>query len=306
VMHPLITIGITCYNASETIVRAIVTAERQTYPNTEILIVDDASEDTSCLLIRKYIKDKPHIRLIKHEENKGFPSALNTLLEQANGEYISFFDDDDESDIRRLELQLERLQMFSMKVQTDQVLCYTNRWVVLPDTIEPDHMAYAIGREEPEPYGPMVADYILWHTHERLRTWGLFGSCTLLSKTSFLRDLGGFDVRFRRSAEMDMAVRASQIGAYFIAVNAPLVTQYKTPTSDKSGNIPLKYALLLCEKHKAYLKSKGVFLSAKLIARHKFAVSNNHNIMMYVWLVAAALLNPRKILWEKLTYKLKQ
>ena len=93
-----------------------------------------------------------------------------------------------------------------------------------------------IGRVPPAPSGPMVADYVLGLVKDDGRhSWGMLGSGTLMARTDALRDLGGFDARFRRCAERDLAVRAALEGAHFISVDAPLVTQYLTPTADKAG-----------------------------------------------------------------------
>jgi hypothetical protein len=59
-------------------------------------------------------------------------------------------------------------------------------------------------------------------------------------------------------------------GAHFIAVNEPLVTQYTTATADKSGTIPLKYAVRLRRKHKAYLKKGKVYLASVAMAHARF------------------------------------
>ena len=45
--QPLITVGITCFNAEDTIARAVTSAFKQNWPNLEIVIVDDCSSDSS-------------------------------------------------------------------------------------------------------------------------------------------------------------------------------------------------------------------------------------------------------------------
>ena len=47
---PLITIGITCFNAEKTIERALLSAINQDWPNFEIIVVDDASTDSSKII----------------------------------------------------------------------------------------------------------------------------------------------------------------------------------------------------------------------------------------------------------------
>lgn len=296
----LVTIGLTCYNAADTIIRGIDSALAQDYPDFEVLIVDDGSRDGSAQVVQNYIADKPNIRLIQHEKNKGFPSALNTLIAHAQGEYIAFFDDDDVSRPDRLKKQIERITSFGQSHGTDKILCYSNRAIIRAGENSPHHIALAIGRSAPEPYGEDVADFILWHTHNREAVWGLFGSCTLMMKTSYLRQIGGFDTDFRRSAEWDMAVRAAEDGACFIAVDEPLITQHKTATSDKSGKIPLHYALKLRQKHKNYLQSKGVFAAALCLTRYNYYHGQKNRLFSLFWMGMACCLAPRKILWEKL------
>ncbi|MGH1398891.1 MAG: glycosyltransferase family 2 protein [Alphaproteobacteria bacterium] len=259
---PLITIGITCFNARESIIRAVESARLQTYPNFEILVVDDGSSDDSVALLEKC----ENIRLVCHGVNKGFPTALNTIFEHAKGEYVALFDDDDESVPERLEKQIARLSGF------DLAFCYANR-----DVYEGDDFVYkidAIGRRSPEPHGQMVADFLLCHLGKAGYCWGLFGSCTLLVKRQLVLDLEGFDPAFRRCAEWDLAVRAALLdrSVYFVSVDEPLVTQFKTRTADKAGSIPLQYSLMLREKHKGYLQSKGlgVYRAARFLARARF------------------------------------
>ena len=61
-IHPLITIGITCYNAEKTILSAINSAINQDWPNFEIIIVDDFSADGSVKIIDE-VKNKSNISL---------------------------------------------------------------------------------------------------------------------------------------------------------------------------------------------------------------------------------------------------
>ncbi len=112
---PLITIGITSFNAEDTIARAIESAFAQDYPNIEIIIVDDCSSDESCTVIQKAIKGYPVARLIPHETNTGFAGALNTIINTAKGAFIAIFDDDDVSLPPRLSAQYQRIIDYEKK-----------------------------------------------------------------------------------------------------------------------------------------------------------------------------------------------
>jgi glycosyltransferase involved in cell wall biosynthesis len=261
--RPLITIAITCYNAEETIRRALDSALAQTWTAHEIVVVDDGSTDRSATLVEEVERAHDDVRLIRHESNRGVAEARNTLLAHANGTFIAFFDDDDESAPDRLEEQYQRLSDYDPNHPGATVLCYSNRVVVGAGERRPTSEPVGIGRLPPAPSGPIVADYVLGLLKDDGRhSWGMLGSGTLMARTELLRALGGFDGKFRRCAELDLAVRAALNGAHFISVDAPLVTQYLTPSADKAGNADLRYPLLLVKKHRRYLKEKRSYAGA--------------------------------------------
>ena len=81
--RPLITIGITCYDAEDTIRRAVESALTQTWTAREIIIVDDGSADDSATVIEEIGRTHDEIRLIGHGENRGVAEARNTVLAEA-------------------------------------------------------------------------------------------------------------------------------------------------------------------------------------------------------------------------------
>lgn len=94
-----ITIAIPSYNQAEYLMDAIESAYSQTFPAHEILICDDGSTDSSLEIARRYefkkypLLESP-VRVIS-QVNKGLPSARNTLIMNATGDYIFFLDADD-------------------------------------------------------------------------------------------------------------------------------------------------------------------------------------------------------------------
>lgn len=289
---PLITIGITCYNAEDTIGRAIASARRQTWSNNEIVLVDDASTDTSRALIDELVRGEPSIRVIQHPVNRGLAGALNNIVKEARGEFISFFDDDDESSPKRLEAQWSRIVNYEKANGCGLVLCYSNRNVIKRGGDRPHHIARAIGRHEPEPHGPIVADYLLGLGRDPQFAWGLFGSCTLMARRETFLRVGPFDETFRRCAEWDFAIRAAFLGTHFVAIDKPLVTTYKTPGAEKAGNVPLKFALQLRTKYKDYLRQRHVYWSSRAIAFHNFHGSKGRKWRSRAYLGLACLASP--------------
>jgi glycosyltransferase involved in cell wall biosynthesis len=274
---PLITIGITCFNAARTIARAVDSAVKQDWPNTEIIVVDDASTDGSDAVFRKIAQQHPHLRIIRHKNNEGYAGALNTIVKASRGEFVAIFDDDDESRSDRLATQWRRVTDYEKLHANKLVLCYSNRGIVRDGETKPHHVSRAIGREAPEPNGPIVAKYLT---------------------------VGDFDASFRRCAEWDFAVRAALQGAHFIAVNEPLITQYKTSSDDKSGKTPLKYALKLTRKHKDYLINEKAYLASKAWAHARFHWNNEHRWRHRLFVALAFGLLPSSTLVTELISRL--
>jgi len=89
-----ISVIIPVYNQERFIGRCLRSILNQSLPlaDYEIIIIDDCSQDNSLIILDKYIDQ---IHLIKHEENKGLPTALNTGIKAANGRFIIRLDSDD-------------------------------------------------------------------------------------------------------------------------------------------------------------------------------------------------------------------
>ncbi len=87
----LVSILIPCYNAERWVAQAIESALAQTWPDKEVIVVDDGSQDGSLDLIKTFGKS------IRWETgpNRGGNVARNGLLELARGEWLQYLDADD-------------------------------------------------------------------------------------------------------------------------------------------------------------------------------------------------------------------
>ena len=88
---PLASILISNYNCDRYLASAIDSAVAQTYPHTEIIVVDDGSSDRSGQIIKTYL---PKITAI-FQKNGGQASAINTGFAASKGEIICLLDADD-------------------------------------------------------------------------------------------------------------------------------------------------------------------------------------------------------------------
>jgi len=105
---PLVTIGISFFNAENTILDAIKSIFAQTYKNWELILIDDGSRDLALDLLNQ-IND-PKINIISDGINKKYPARLNEIAILAKGKYIARMDADDLCSPERIELQVKFLE----------------------------------------------------------------------------------------------------------------------------------------------------------------------------------------------------
>ena len=90
-----LTIIVPVYNQEDLIERALNSIPKR--DDIEVLIVNDASTDSTLAIVNKWIKDNPDVtaRVITHEINLGLGEAKNTGFDNARGEYVTQLDSDD-------------------------------------------------------------------------------------------------------------------------------------------------------------------------------------------------------------------
>ncbi|MEQ8361789.1 MAG: glycosyltransferase family 2 protein [Cyclobacteriaceae bacterium] len=105
---PLISIIILNYNQLEVTCEFLNSAKSLTYPNYEIILVDNASSDDPTLHINKYY---PEVHLIVNDKNYGFTGGNNIGMKAAKGEYFFIVNNDTEVNSNLLEMLLEPFYM---------------------------------------------------------------------------------------------------------------------------------------------------------------------------------------------------
>ena len=98
-----VSVVMTCYNHEKYIVSAVQSVLDQTFPDFELIIIDDGSTDGTRDMLKTFNDDR--IRLI-FQENEGPGSACNAGLNIVSGEFIALMSGDDVCYPERLEKQL--------------------------------------------------------------------------------------------------------------------------------------------------------------------------------------------------------
>lgn len=91
---PLISVIVPVYNVEKYLRRCVDSILGQTYPNLEIILVNDGSPDNSWEICQEYETTQPTVRALK-KPNGGLSSARNFGLNSARGKYVGFIDSDD-------------------------------------------------------------------------------------------------------------------------------------------------------------------------------------------------------------------
>lgn len=160
--------------------RAIDSIKKQTYKNTELVIVDDNPPESEYRqhvmdFMKKY-NDDPSVIYIINSKNIGGSLARNKGINAATGEYITFLDDDDEYLPRKIEKQLEFM------IEKDCDMSFTDLKLVNENKVIVDYREYSsLNKFDKE---TLLKFHIMRH---------LTGTPTFMYKAEKLREIGGFE-----------------------------------------------------------------------------------------------------------------
>jgi glycosyltransferase involved in cell wall biosynthesis len=105
---PKISVLMPVYNGERFLREAVESVLAQTYPDWELLVLDDGSTDASAAIAASFTD--PRIRVICNDRNRGLVETLNRGLSEANGDLIARLDADDAALRSRFELQVAEFE----------------------------------------------------------------------------------------------------------------------------------------------------------------------------------------------------
>lgn len=145
---PKISVIIPTYNGATFIGKAIQSVLGQTYPDFELIIVNDASPDNVTDVVEQF-RD-PRIKYIVHKKNQGVDCSRDTGLKASTGEIIAFLDQDDSYHPEKLQKHVEYL-----KQHPDVGFTYNARF-------ELNYSSESIREIWRPPHEINLADLVLW------------------------------------------------------------------------------------------------------------------------------------------------
>lgn len=178
------------WNGAEFIADSLSSMSRQTYPDWECLVVDDDSSDASIQIIEAFARQDKRIRLIKRDrEPKGGATCRNIGLRESKGEFLIFLDADDILADYCLQQRVEAFQY-----------CHDHDFLVFPQLLFEDEVDDLrllwddFKGDEPDLYC-FLRFYVVWQT------------MAPMYRRSFLLKVGGFDERYSRIQDVELACR---------------------------------------------------------------------------------------------------
>lgn len=222
-VEPLVSVIIPNYNYGRYLREAIDSVLQQSYPNVDVMVVDDGSTDDSLAVLRSY---GDRVRVFE-QQHQGVSTARNRGVQESRGELVAFLDADD--------------QWFPSKL-TRQV----QRWLA-----EPDLGLVHCGEVVTDASGTVLRSYVNggegWVAEEMLRYRRIVivgpGSTALVPRRTF-EAVGGFDPRLATFADWDFAYRiASRYRVGFVP--EPLVKIRSHGMSMQRNVLAMEHDMLL-------------------------------------------------------------
>ena len=105
----LISVIVPAYNVKPYLERCVNSIINQSYPNLEIILVDDGSTDSTGVLCDQIAREDSRI-VVLHKENGGLSDARNAGLDICTGDFISFIDSDDYIEPDMYECMMEEMK----------------------------------------------------------------------------------------------------------------------------------------------------------------------------------------------------
>jgi glycosyltransferase involved in cell wall biosynthesis len=225
--RPPVSIIVCAYNAEKDIPETLDSLIAQSYEALEILVVDDASTDTTPEIVRDYARRDARVRMVTHPENRGLAHGRKTGVAEASHELLTFIDADDIAMPGMIERLVEALLEDANRLGVSAYRVYFD------DTRD-------LGVQK---IGPTTRDdYMRLYDAQKL----VFLSYPNLVRKTDVLAVGGYRVDVMQNddgiryedfcEDLDMWCRMSDLsadGRYFITLKEPL-SRYRKPAGSMS------------------------------------------------------------------------
>lgn len=263
---PLVSVVIPNYNYGRYLPETLKSVLGQSYPNIEVIVVDDESSDNSVKVLNEF----GNLLTLIQQKNAGVSASRNLGLRFISGEYVCFLDSDDSWEPDKVSTQVSKFTRSEIGVVYSSVnLC----------------------DEKLSKVGLLPANYRgnIQHLYHKFPTRAIVPLCcsNAMIRTDVIRLVGDFDTSLSTSADWDFFRRVSEI-TEFEFDDKPLVNYRQHLRSMSSGSLDKYYLdnelavikLLRDNSHRNYLgasRCNSASVWAKFQLAALFALTRNRN-----------------------------
>lgn len=122
-MSELVSVIVPVYNSERTVENCISSILNQSYENLEVLVIDDASTDSSLQVVKRF-QHHSNLKVSRLDRNQGVAVARNLGIRMSKGRYLAFCDSDDYWHKDKIEKQLSHMRI------TNTAVSFTSYWMV--------------------------------------------------------------------------------------------------------------------------------------------------------------------------------
>lgn len=200
-MNNSVSVIIPAYNGEKFIVQTLERVVRQTRPPTQIVVIDDGSQDNTAKLVEEFARTSPIALQLISQPNGGTQAARNHGLKYVTGQLIALLDQDDLWQLNFLEEMVANWE----KAGQPEAVIYCNYQVV-------DEQMLPLG-------APCVANFAM----PSLLLSAVAAPSTVIFPRQIFDKVGTFDPAYLTVGDWDWWIRAVLLGVNFLHVNQALV-----------------------------------------------------------------------------------
>lgn len=228
-----ISVIIPAFNASATIARAIASVRTQRCGGIEIIVIDDGSSDDTVEVVRALIGPGENIQLLRLAKNKGASAARNAGIAIARGAYLAFLDADD---IWLPEKLAKQLAVMEADPTIALISCNSQMTSAEGKPLKEGHLNR-----------PPIEGADAWKT---LLAYNFLPTPTVLTRTSLVKYLGGFDESLAVGEDLDLWIKLG-IGGKIAVLPEILIKYYDLSNSlmKRHGRETGTIVVPMLEKH---------------------------------------------------------
>ncbi|MBU0966617.1 MAG: glycosyltransferase [Proteobacteria bacterium] len=227
----IVSVIIPSYNHQQYIAQAITSVLGQTWPEIDLIVIDDASTDDSAGVINRILAERGGFRFVRRQQNRGLISSLNQGLEMAKGQYFCELASDDFLPHDSIE---KRARFFAD--HQGHVALFADAFRVEGDmetgtrVLEDDKRRCLFRQSDPL---PSMLQGVL-----PIFATGMF-------RTEILRKIGGFDPQYKCYEDLEMPVLLTLAGKVGF-LDEPVLCRREHATNVSSTTATIRTDKILC------------------------------------------------------------